>query len=132
MNWTFAASKGYTRTFVAVQSATIQGTFTLDTISPVICPNGLNYSNPHGDNLFLASLYWMENVPVGIAVANLTIRGTPFVLKGIGGRERNWNSFAWAQIVARCGTIRTEFGPYTSAGHLNPSSTARRTVAQCR
>ncbi|KAH7112793.1 hypothetical protein B0J11DRAFT_511561 [Dendryphion nanum] len=113
MNWTFEASKDYTHTVVNIQSATVQGTFTLDAVSPAVYPNGLIYPHPRGDNLFAPSLYWVENVPVGIVTANLTIRGTPFVLEGIGGRERNWNSFAWAQVSARWDMFRAKVGPYT-------------------
>ncbi|OAG09325.1 uncharacterized protein CC84DRAFT_1234719 [Paraphaeosphaeria sporulosa] len=113
MNWTFETSEDYSRTVVKVQSATVQGTFTLHARSPAVYPNGLIYPHPHGDNLFAPYLYWVENVPVGVAAANLTIRGTPFVLKGIGGRERNWNSFAWAQVSARWDMFRAKIGPYT-------------------
>lgn len=113
MNWTFEASRDYARTVVTVQSATVQGRFTLDAVSPAVYPNGLIYPKPHGDNLFAPFLYWVENVPVGVAAADLTIRGTPFLLKGIGGRERNWNSFAWAQVSDLWDMFRAEVGPYT-------------------
>lgn len=113
MDWTFEAANDYARTLVKIESATVRGTFTLKAISPAIYPNGLVYPHPHGDNWFAPYLYWVENVPVGVVEANLTIRGTPFILKGIGGRERNWNSFAWAEISARWDMVRAEVGPYT-------------------
>ncbi|PVH95187.1 hypothetical protein DM02DRAFT_675657 [Periconia macrospinosa] len=113
MNWTFEASKDYSSTVVTVQSSTVQGTITLDAISPAVYPNGRLYPDPLGDNLFAPALYWVENVPVAVAKANLTIRGTPFVVNGIGGRERNWNSFAWAEISARWDMFRAQIGPYT-------------------
>ncbi|KAK3370938.1 hypothetical protein B0T24DRAFT_594809 [Lasiosphaeria ovina] len=113
MNWTFEATNDYSRTLVKVESATVRGTFTLDAISPAIYPNGLVYPHPRGDNWFAPYLYWVENVPVGVAEANLTIRGTPFILEGIGGRERNWNSFAWAEISTSWDMVRGKVGPYT-------------------
>ncbi|KAH8886600.1 hypothetical protein GQ53DRAFT_875251 [Thozetella sp. PMI_491] len=113
MNWTFESSNDYSRTLVHIDSATVKGTFRLNSISPAVYPNGLIYPSKNGDNLFAPYLYWVENAPVGIAEANLTIQGTPFMLKGIGGRERNWNSFAWAEVSARWDMIRAEVGPYT-------------------
>jgi hypothetical protein len=127
MNWTFEASKDYSRTLVNVESATVRGTFTLDAVSPAVYPNGLIYPDPRGDNLFAPYLYWVENVPVGVAEANLTIRGTPFVLKGIGGRERNWNSFPWSQVSSSWDMIRAELGPYTLMAWTFESKIDRRT-----
>jgi hypothetical protein len=113
MNWTIEAAKDFSRTVVHIESAHIQGTFTLTPVAPPIYPNGLVYPDPQGDNKFAPSLWWVESVPVGAAKAEFTIRGTPFALSGIGGRERNWNSFPWAQVSARWDMFRAQVGPYT-------------------
>lgn len=114
LNWTIEAAKDFSRTIVHIKSANIQGTFILSPISPPVYPNGLIYPDLRGDNKFAPYLWWVESVPVGVVKVNLTIRGTPFVLhNGIGGRERNWHSFPWAQISARWDMIRAQVGPYT-------------------
>lgn len=113
MNWTFDASKDFSKTVVTVDSSTIKGTYTLHARSPSFYPDGSTYPNLTANTLFAPYLYWTENVPTGIATANLTIKNTPFILKGYGGRERNWNSFAWSDISKAWDQARATIGPYT-------------------
>ncbi|KAH6678756.1 hypothetical protein F5X68DRAFT_245144 [Plectosphaerella plurivora] len=113
LNWTIQASADFSSTVVRIESANLQGTITLDAISPPLYPNGLVYPSPQGDYAFAPYLYWAESVPVGVVNVNLTMHGSPFVLSGIGGRERNWHSFPWATISARWDMIRAQIGPYT-------------------
>jgi len=82
-------------TIVTVNTPNVKGTIRMKSVTPPLYPNGLVYPNPGGNTLFGPMLYWVENVPVGTVEANLTIKGTPFVLSGIGGRERNWLSLGW-------------------------------------
>jgi hypothetical protein len=113
MNWTFEASNDYSYTHVTIDSAEVKGTYTLNALSPAIYPNGLKYPNADGNPLFAPYLYWVENTPVGVVHANLTINGTPFIINGIGGRERNWNSYGWANISSSWNMARAAVGPYT-------------------
>lgn len=111
--WTFEASKDFSNTHVTVESPTVKGTYSLVSLAPAVYPNGLQYPSAGGDPLFAPYLYWEESVPVGLMEVNLTIRGTPFVFKGMSGRERNWNSFGWADISAQWDQARAVIGPYT-------------------
>jgi len=113
MNWTFEASNDYSYTHVTIHSPQVKGTYTLNALSPAIYPNGLKYPNADGNPLFAPYLYWVENTPVGVVHANLTINGTPFIINGIGGRERNWNSYGWADISTSWNMARAAIGPYT-------------------
>ncbi|KAK3367880.1 hypothetical protein B0H63DRAFT_404526 [Podospora didyma] len=112
VNWTFTSSIDYRNTVVAIDSPTVQGTYTIKALTPAVYPNGLEYPSADGDPLFAPELYWEENVPVGTVDANLSILGTPFVLSGYGGREKNWNSRAWADISANWDMIRATVGPF--------------------
>lgn len=112
-NWTFEASNDYSYTRVVIDSTDIKGTYTLTALAPAIYPNGLKYPNDYGNPLFAPYLYWVENTPVGTVRANLTINGTPFIINGIGGRERNWNSYGWADLSISWNMARAAVGPYT-------------------
>lgn len=112
VNWTFTSSIDYRNTVVTIDSPTVKGTYTIKALTPAVYPNGLEYPSADGDPLFAPELYWEETVPVGTVDANLSILGTPFVLSGYGGREKNWNSRAWADISANWDMIRAAVGPY--------------------
>ncbi len=112
-SWTFQASDDYTHTLVTIDSAAVKGTYKLTSVSPPMYPNGLQYPNKKGNPLFAPLLYWVENVPVGIVVANITINGVPLIFNGIGGRERNWNSKPWGEISSSWDMARGSVGPYT-------------------
>lgn len=112
-SWAFQTSDDYKHTLVTVNTDFIEGTYKLTSITPALYPNGLEYPDRNGNPLFASFLYWVENVPVGIVGANLTINGTSFILSGIGGRERNWNSKPWGEISARWDMARGTVGPYT-------------------
>ncbi|KAH6666968.1 hypothetical protein B0J14DRAFT_193262 [Halenospora varia] len=127
LNWTFEASKDFSHTHVTVDSPTVKGTYSLKSLAPAVYPNGLQYPNSRGDTLFAPYLYWEESVPVGMMQANLTIRGTPFIYKGMSGRERNWNSFGWADISARWDQARAVVGPFTLIAWIYDSKVDRQT-----
>lgn len=112
LNWTFEVSNDYKHTIMTIDSKTVKGTYTLESISPAVYPNGRIYPDRNGNPLFAPFLYWVENVPIGIVQTNLTILGTPFILNGIGGREHNWNSDSWGAISARWDMVRGAIGPY--------------------
>ncbi len=110
--WRFEASDDYKHTLLIIDSPGIKGTYRLTSMTPPLYPNGLKYPNAQGNPLFAPLLYWVENVPVGIVEANITIDGTPFEFHGIGGRERNWNSKPWGEISGRWNMARGLVGPY--------------------
>ncbi|KEF51739.1 uncharacterized protein A1O9_12076 [Exophiala aquamarina CBS 119918] len=112
LNWTFEVSNDYKYTVMTIDSKTVKGTYTLESISPAVYPNGRIYPDRKGNPLFAPFLYWVENVPVGLVQTNLTILGTLFNLNGIGGREHNWNSDSWGAISARWDMVRGAVGPY--------------------
>ncbi|KAK0725167.1 hypothetical protein B0H67DRAFT_569793 [Lasiosphaeris hirsuta] len=112
VRWTFASSVNYQNTVVTIDSPAVKGTYTIKALTPAVYPNGLEYPSADGDPLFAPELYWEESVPVGTVEANLSILGTPFVLSGYGGREKNWNSEAWADISADWDMMRAAVGPY--------------------
>jgi len=112
VRWTFTSPIDYSNTVVTIDSPTVKGTYTIKALTPAVYPNGLEYPSAEGDPLFAPGLYWEENVPVGAVEANLSIRGTPFTLSGYGGREKNWNSRAWADISADWDMVRASVGPY--------------------
>ncbi|KAL6401853.1 hypothetical protein AUP68_14309 [Ilyonectria robusta] len=113
MNWSFESSNDYSHTVVTIDSATIKGTITLDSLSPAVYPNGLVYPDSRGNALFAPYIYWAETVPVATTEVNLVVNGTPYTTKGIGGRERNWNSFNWASLSLTWNMLRATAGPYT-------------------
>ena len=113
LNWRFESSNDYSQTVVKIDSATIKGTITLDSLAPAVYQNGLVYPDRRGNVLFAPYIYWAETVPVATTEVNLVIKGTPYTIKGIGGRERNWNSFNWAQLSLTWNMLRATAGPYT-------------------
>lgn len=89
---------------------------------PPFYPNGLEFPNRKGTQLFAPSLYWVENVPTGLIEANLTILNTPFILEGYGGRERNWLPLSWVDVSAHWDMIRGVVGPYRYIGWVHHSA----------
>jgi hypothetical protein len=110
--WTFIGALDYSHTVVAINSPTVKGTYTINALTPAVYPNGIEYPSAEGDPLFAPELYWEESVPVGAVQANLSILGTPFTLSGYGGREKNWNAGAWADISLDWDMVRAAVGPY--------------------
>lgn len=122
LDWTFEYSTDFQDTLVTINSPTIKGSITLKALVPPLYPNGLEYPNPKGKPLFAPWLYWVENVPMGVIEANLTILDTPFVLRGFGGRERNWLSRSWADTSANWDMMRGVVGPYSYIGWMHHSN----------
>lgn len=112
VRWTFTSLIDYSKTAVTIDSPTVKGTYTIKALTPPVYPNGLEYPNAAGGPLFAPELYWEETVPIGAVEAHLSILGTPFALSGYGGREKNWNSRAWADISADWDMVRAKVGPY--------------------
>ncbi|WQF82577.1 hypothetical protein CDEST_07591 [Colletotrichum destructivum] len=110
--WRFTASRDLRRAKVSINSPTIQGTFELENRGPPLYPGGLIYPNPNASVLLAPEMYWQEHFPVASASANLSIKGTPFVLSGVGGRDKNWNSRPWAVISGNWDMARAVAGPY--------------------
>lgn len=113
LNWSFESSNDYSHTVVKIDSATIKGTITLDSLAPAVYPNGLVYPDASGNVRFAPHIYWAETVPVATTEVDLIVKGTPYTISGIGGRERNWNSFAWANLSLHWNMLRATAGPYT-------------------
>lgn len=112
VEWEFEYTTDFKRTLVTVNTPTISGTVEIHSLVPPLYPNGLEYPHARGNTLFAPLLYWVENVPTGVVDANLTILGTPFVLHGIGGRERNWLPLSWGATSASWDMMRGVVGPY--------------------
>lgn len=121
LDWTFEYSIDFHDTLVTINSSTIKGSIKMKALVPPLYPNGLEYPNRGGNPLFAPLLYWVENVPTGLVEANLTILGTPFILDGYGGRERNWLSLSWADSSARWDMMRGVVGPYRYIGWAHQS-----------
>lgn len=122
ITWGFTASKDFKQSVVTIKSPTINGTFKLKSRGPPIYPGGLVYPNAQGNVLFAPEMYWQEQFPVADAEVRLNVRGTPFHLNGIGGRDKNWNPRPWAAISrnwdmgrAIVGLYGLMFWNYTSA-----------------
>lgn len=115
-NWTLEYSADYKHTIITIDTPTVQGTITLNALSPALSPNGLKYPNKDANQLFAPGIYWGESVPTGIIEANLIILGSPFILKGYGGRERNWLALPWFQTSKSWDMIRGVVGPYRYIG----------------
>ncbi|KAH7130109.1 hypothetical protein B0J11DRAFT_429154 [Dendryphion nanum] len=113
LKWSFESSNDYSHTVVKIDSANIKGTIKLDSLSPAVYPNGLTYPDRRGNALFAPYIYWAETVPVATTEVDLVVKGTPYTIKGIGGRERNWNSFSWVEVSLTWNMIRATAGPYT-------------------
>jgi len=112
VTWGFIASKDFKHCVVTLTSPTINGTFTLKSRGPPIYPGGLVYPNAQASVLFAPEMYWQEQFPVADAEVRLVIRGTPFLLYGVGGREKNWNPRPWAVISQNWDMARAIVGPY--------------------
>jgi hypothetical protein len=112
VRWAFTSALDYSDTVVTIESPMVKGTYTIKALTPAVYPNGLEYPSADGDPLFAPGLYWEETVPVGAVEADLSIRGTPFTLSGYGGREKNWNAGAWADISLDWDMVRGAVGPY--------------------
>ncbi|KAI1406107.1 hypothetical protein F4819DRAFT_507656 [Hypoxylon fuscum] len=112
VTWKFTADKDFKGAEVTIDSPEIQGTFTLRSRGPPLYPGGLVYPDASAHTLLAPQMYWQEQFPVADAEANLTIRGTPFTLSGIGGRDKNWNSFPWAAVSPSWDMVRAISGPY--------------------
>ncbi|KAL1858279.1 hypothetical protein Daus18300_010025 [Diaporthe australafricana] len=54
-----------------------------------------------------------RGLPVADAEVRLNIRGTPFRLNGVGGRDKNWNPRPWAVISQNWDMARAIVGPYS-------------------
>lgn len=112
ISWGFTASADFKISVVTINSSTINGTFTLKNRGPPIYPGGLVYPNAKASVMFAPEMYWQEQFPVADAEVNLDIRGTPFVLSGVGGRDKNWNPRPWAVISGNWDMGRLIAGPY--------------------
>ncbi|KAI7771731.1 hypothetical protein LZL87_006007 [Fusarium oxysporum] len=98
ISWGFTASNDFKQSVVTIKSPTINGTFKLKSRGPPIYPEGLVYPDPRASVLFAPEMYWQEQFPVADAEVQLNIRGTPFILTGIGDWGKNWNSRTWTVI----------------------------------
>lgn len=112
VSWGFTASTNFKKSVITIESLTINGTFTLKNRGPPIYPGGLVYPNAKASVMFAPEMYWQEQFPVADAKVNLDIRGTPFVLSGVGGRDKNWNPRPWAVISGNWDMGRLIAGPY--------------------
>ncbi|EXL58535.1 hypothetical protein FOCG_02047 [Fusarium oxysporum f. sp. radicis-lycopersici 26381] len=112
ISWGFTASNDFKQSVVTIKSPTINGTFKLKSRGPSIYPGGLVYPDPRASVLFAPEMYWQEQFPVADAEVHLDIRGTPFTLHGVGGRDKNWNSRPWAVISGNWDMVRAIVGPY--------------------
>ncbi|KAG5794171.1 hypothetical protein H9Q69_006789 [Fusarium xylarioides] len=112
VSWGFTASTDFKTSVVTIKSSTINGTFTLKNRGPPIYPGGLVYPNAKASVMFAPEMYWQEQFPVADAEVDLDIRGTPFVLSGVGGRDKNWNPRPWAVISGNWDMGRIVAGPY--------------------
>ncbi|KPM39333.1 hypothetical protein AK830_g7257 [Neonectria ditissima] len=112
ISWGFTASTDFKRLLFTIKSPTINGTFKLKNRGPPIYPGGLVYPNAKASVMLAPEMYWQEQFPVADAEVDLDIRGTPFVLSGVGGRDKNWNSRPWAVISGNWDMGRTIVGPY--------------------
>ncbi|KAF2108235.1 hypothetical protein BDV96DRAFT_587948 [Lophiotrema nucula] len=112
ITWGFTASKDFKQSVVTIKSPTINGTFKLKSQGPPIYPGGLVYPNAQGNVLFAPEMYWQEQFPVADAEVRLDVRGTPFHLNGIGGRDKNWNPRPWAVTSQNWDMGRAIVGPY--------------------
>lgn len=112
ITWGFTASKDFKHSVVTIKSPTITGTFKLESRGPAIYPGGLEYPSSEASVLFAPEMYWQEQFPVADAEVRLDIRGTPFRLNGIGGRDKNWNPRPWAVISQNWDMARAAVGPY--------------------
>ncbi|KAF5531276.1 hypothetical protein FPHYL_13951 [Fusarium phyllophilum] len=112
VSWGFTASTDFKTSVVTIKSSTINGTFTLKNRGPPIYPGGLVYTNAKAIVMFAPEMYWQEQFPVADAEVDLDIRGTPFVLSGVGGRVKNWNPRPWAVIGVNWNPGRIIAGPY--------------------
>ncbi|KAM0693795.1 hypothetical protein Q7P36_007052 [Cladosporium allicinum] len=121
VNWTFEFSADYKHTPATIDTPTVQGTITIEALSPALYPNGLEYPDSNGAQLFAPGIFWVESVPTGIVEANLTILGSPFILHGHGGRERNWLSVPWFSTSRSWDMLRGGVGPYSYVGWLHHS-----------
>jgi hypothetical protein len=113
ISWGFTASKDFKQSIVTIKSPTINGTFKLKSRGPPIYPGGLVYPNTQASVLFAPEMYWQEQFPVADAEVRLNIRGTPFRLNGVGGRDKNWNPRPWAVISQNWDMARAIVGPYS-------------------
>lgn len=112
VSWGFTASTNFKKSVITIESLTINGTFTLKNRGPPIYPGGLVYPNAKASVMFAPEMYWQEQFPVADAKVNLDIQGTPFVLSGVGGRDKNWNPRPWAVISGNWDMGRLIAGPY--------------------
>ncbi|KAI8711304.1 hypothetical protein NCS52_01506400 [Fusarium sp. LHS14.1] len=96
ITWGVSASKDFKQAVITIKSPTINGTFKLKSASVLLAPE----------------MYWQEQFPVADAEVHLSIRGTPFDLYGVGGRDKNWNSRPWAAISGKWDMARAIAGPY--------------------
>ncbi|KIL93658.1 hypothetical protein FAVG1_02218 [Fusarium avenaceum] len=112
LSWGFTSSTDFKKSVVTIKSTTINGTFTLKNRGPPIYPGGLVYPNAKASVMFAPEMYWQEQFPVADAEVNLDIRGTPFILSGVGGRDKNWNPRPWAVISGNWDMGRLIAGPY--------------------
>ncbi|CAM1507970.1 Fc.00g048180.m01.CDS01 [Cosmosporella sp. VM-42] len=110
--WSFTASTDFKEFAFTIKSPTINGTFKLKNRGPPIYPGGLIYPNAKASVMLAPEMYWQEQFPVAEAEVDLVIRGTPFILSGVGGRDKNWNSRPWAVISGNWDMGRTIVGPY--------------------
>ena len=52
VNWTFEFSADYKHTPATIDTPTVQGTITIEALSPALYPNGLEYPDSNGAQLF--------------------------------------------------------------------------------
>jgi len=119
--WKMESTSDFKHSVTMINSPTVKGTVTMKALVPPLYPNGLQYPDPKGDPFFAPLLWWEENVPTGTVEANLTINGTPLIFRGVGGRERNWNSLAWSDVCESWDMVRGVVGPYSFIGWKNKS-----------
>jgi len=127
-NWTFAVSNDYARGAIIIASPTINGTYSITARTPPLYPDGTTYPSRNATTLFAPQLYWTENVPVGDVKAEFEVKGTSFVLHGMGGREHNWNAQPWGTISKRWDQIRAEVGLWTLMGWTYESRVVENTT----
>ncbi|KAI9729151.1 MAG: hypothetical protein M1834_007058 [Cirrosporium novae-zelandiae] len=109
--FSFAGTEDMSSYTISVNASGIQGTFTMDTISPPHYPCALAGANE--SMLLMPHIGWANSIPDSIGKVDFNVNGTDVNFTGVGYHDKNWADKPMNDTVASWYWGHGRLGPYT-------------------